>query len=270
VPEAQVFLQPRRGADWDFAPLISTGLSCGRGQEPVLLRGLQEVLERDALVGAWWGAYPLEEHDPARVLATLAPSLLPRLRRPNLRYRCYRIQTPLSAHVTVVSLSGEDREGFCFSVGSACRQTRAAGWEKAVLEAVQGRQYVRYLKAAAAGQGGPPRDFAEHAVYYSRHPEELARTVLAHPAAAAADAEDTLREGLPALAERLGPDRPILFRNLTPPAVAVERLGWTVVRVVVPGVQPLYGHHEFPFLGGPLWGGRPITDWPKVPPHPFP
>jgi ribosomal protein S12 methylthiotransferase accessory factor len=270
LPEALVFLEPREAQCWPFGPVISTGLSCGRDADTALLRGLQEVIERDAVVGAWWGAYPMEEHDCSRVFAALSPTLPPRLRRPNLSYRCYRIRTPLSAHVCVVSLEGEDREGYVFSIGSACRETRTASWEKALLEAVQGRHYVRYLKAAGAGQGGPPADFAAHAVYYSYHPDELARTVLDHAMPAGPDAEEATVEALPQLAERLGKDRPVLFRNLTPPALAIEDLGWVVLRVLVPGLQPLYGHHAFPFLGGPLWGERPLAQWADIPPHPYP
>jgi ribosomal protein S12 methylthiotransferase accessory factor len=269
VPEAFVFLQPRADAGWPPGPFISTGLSCGRTGDTALLRGLQEVVERDALVGAWWGAYPLEEHDPARVFACLQPRIPPRLRRPNLRYRCYRIRTPWSAHVCVVSLEGEDREGYVFSIGSACRETRSASWEKALLEAVQGRHYVRYLKAARAGQGGLPTDFADHAVYFSYHPDELPRTVLHRPITAGPDADETTVEGMALLAERLGRHRPVLFRNLTPPALAVEGLDWIVLRVLVPGLQPLHGHHGFPFLGGPLWE-RPHSDWGSIPPHPYP
>jgi hypothetical protein len=94
--------------------------------------------------------------------------------------------------------------------------------------------------------------------------------VLHRPAVAAAGGEDAAREELPQLAERLGPGRPVLFRCLTPPGLAAEGLGWVVLRVVVPGLQPLHGHDGYPFLGGPLWGGRPVTDWQNVPPHPFP
>jgi ribosomal protein S12 methylthiotransferase accessory factor len=269
VPDASVFLQSRTERGVTFGPSISTGLSCGRTSDTALLRGLQEVVERDGLVGAWWRAYPLEEHDPARVFVSLHPSLPPRLRRPNLRYRCYRVRTPWSAHVCVVSLEGDDLEGYVFSIGSACRETRAASWEKALLEAVQGRHYVRYLKAAGVGQGGLPQDFAGHAVYYSYRPDELAGTVLHRPSPAGCDAEETTVEGVSLLAERLGPHRPILFRNLTPPALAVEALDWIVIRALVPGLQPLHGHHGFPFLGGPLWG-RPLSDWASIPPHPYP
>lgn len=245
-------------------------MACGRAWEAVLLRGLQEVLERDALVGAWWQRYPLIEHPFDRVLHGLLESYAERLVRPNLRYRCYRVLTPYSAHVTVVTLEGEDREGYCFSAGSACRQTRAASWEKSLLEAVQGRHYVRFLKASGAGRESMPVDFAGHAVWYSRHPEQLANTVLHRPAGALTDADEGITEGIGALAARLGPTRPVLFRNLTPPALLAEGLGWLVLRVLIPGLQPLHGHHGYPFLGGPLWGNRPLSDWQEVPPHPFP
>jgi ribosomal protein S12 methylthiotransferase accessory factor YcaO len=149
---------------------VSTGLACGRWDQPVLLRGLQEVLERDAVMGAAWGRYPLEEYQAERVFAGLDPAVPPRLRRPNLHYRFYRVATPFSAHVTAVTLQGEDRAGFCFSAGASCRQTRAASWLKSLLEAVQGRHYVRYLKGQyrlKGGRLGIPASFADHAVYYS-------------------------------------------------------------------------------------------------------
>jgi ribosomal protein S12 methylthiotransferase accessory factor len=272
VPEDFVFLAPRPGCGPQLGPVISTGLSCGRLGDPVLVRGLQEVIERDALVGAWWGRYPLEEHDPERVLGLFHPSLPPRLRRPNLRYRCYRVVTPYSGHVTVVTLEGEDREGFCFSAGSACRATRAASWEKAVLEAIQGRHYVRYLKARLGEENRSfdvPTDFADHAVYYSLYPERRDLTLLSHATASTSDRDEANVEDCQALAERLGADRLVLFRHLTPPPLAAEGLGWVVVRVLVPGLQPLHGHHGFPFLGGPLWAPRGIDDWGQMLPHPF-
>jgi ribosomal protein S12 methylthiotransferase accessory factor len=272
VPQELAYLSlPRSRAH--LCPLMSTGLACGQWPQPVLRRGLQEVIERDAVVGASFGRYPLEEHDGRVVFAGLGPSLPGRLQRPNLRYRFYRVRTPLAEHVTVVTLEGEDREGYCFSVGAACRETRTASWLKSLLEAVQGRFYVRYLKGELRRQGrrlGMPASFAEHAVYYSVYPEQLARTVLGRPARAPVDADAGRSEGVAALVERLGPERPVLFRNLTPPGIAMERLGWYVLRVVVPGLQPLHGHHGLPFLGGPLWAARGLSDWADMPPHPFP
>src|SRR5262249_29716957 len=78
--------------------------------------------------------------------------------------------------------------------------------------------------------------------------------------------EDTVKT----LAERLGPERPVLFRSMTPPALATEDLGWHVLRVVVPGLQPLHGDHRLPHLGGPLWAPRGLAEWEAMPPHPMP
>jgi thiazole/oxazole-forming peptide maturase SagD family component len=270
VPEEYVFLAARPGVSHRYGPALSTGLACGRKRDPVLLRGLQEVIERDALVGAWWGRYALDEHDPDRVFGLLGTSTADRLRRPNLTYRFFRVATPHSSHVTVVTLAGEDHEGFCFSVGSACRETRAAGWNKAVLEAVQGRHYVRFLKAQRAEPVAVPTDFPSHAVYYSYHPERLGDTAFADARRAPPATDDSVTEGVPELRQRLGEGRPVYYRHMTPPPLLGERLDFLVLRVIVPGLQPLHGHHLLPYLGGPLWAPRSVCDYESMPPHPFP
>jgi ribosomal protein S12 methylthiotransferase accessory factor len=272
VPDEMAYLFLRPGERHRFCPGFSTGLACGRSGQPVLLRGLQEVIERDALVGAWWGSYPIEEWPVAEVLQSLDRELATRLLRPNLCYRCYRVRSPFSAHVTLVTIEGRDREGYCFSAGSACRETRAESWHKAFLEAVHSRQYVRYLKILYRDRpaGPAPAGFAEHAVYYSLYPEELRRTVLDAASPRPTVTEAVIREDFAALAERLGSTRPVLFRDMTPPALAQEGLDWRVVRVVVPGLQPLHGDHRVPQLGGPLWAPRGLAEWAQVPPHPFP
>ena len=77
-------------------------------------------------------------------------------------------------------------------------------------------------------------------------------------------------ESLSDLAARLGPARPVLFRNVTPPGIASEARDWYVLRVLVPGLQPLHGSDDFPHLGGDLWAPRGLAAWTDVPPHPFP
>jgi thiazole/oxazole-forming peptide maturase SagD family component len=270
VPEEIAFLSTRPGVCNVLTPGLSTGLSCGRVGDPVLLRGLQEVIERDALVGAWWDRYPLEEHAAADVWPLLPGSVRFRLERPNLRYRFYRVATPFAGNVTLVTVEGEDEEGCCFAAGSACRETRAASWSKSLLEAVQGRHYVRRLKGEFLAEPRSldvPASFADHALFYSVYPERLASTVLGRPIQPTRD--ERSEEGFAELTDRLGAERPVLFRLLTPPGVAAERLGWYVVRVLVPGMQPLHGHHALPFLGGRLWSPRGLREWVEVPPHPF-
>lgn len=268
IPASQGFLFHGQGEDARIAPSYSTGLSCGRAKDPILLRGLQEVIERDAVVGAWWERYPLEEWDAAEVLSALEASLPPRFQRPHLRFRYYRADSPYSRHVTLVTVEGGDREGPVFAAGSACRETRALSWTKSILEAVQGVAYVRQLRRARPTLIGVDDllDFSHHAAYYSAHPERLQKTVLRR--AVSPKQGEGSRETLGLLCERLGKDRPPLFRIMTPPAIARDCNDWPVVRVVVPGLQPLHGDHHRPHLGGPLWA-RPISAWAEIPPHPF-
>ncbi|MCA9239797.1 MAG: YcaO-like family protein [Planctomycetales bacterium] len=275
APEELIYLNPRRGECQRHAFGFSTGLSCGRWTDPVLLRGAQEVIERDALMGAWWRSYPVEEWPIEVVRKALQPDQWRQVERPNLLYRAYRIHSPFSSHVTMVSLSGTDEEGWVFSVGSACRESRDASWQKSVLEAVQGRHCVRQLLGACMRQEAlvaddhVPTTFFEHALHYAIHPEELAKTVLCGAAPPNCGGAVEEPESLELLQDRLGPERPILFRNLTPPHLAAESSNWLVLRVLVPGLQPMHGDHRLPFLGGPLWRPRSVSEWSNIAPHPF-
>lgn len=265
IPEELGYLYPRPGAVHRICPGISTGLSCGLSQDPVLLRGLQEVIERDAILGAWWGTYRLEEWD----FPDFEAPLRNRIVRPNLTYHFYRVDSPFSAHVTIATAQGLDADGFLFSVGSACRETRKESWNKSTLEALHGRHYVRYLRTTGVAEdSGSPIDFQQHALYYSFHPEALCAGAFHRAQQAAPDPERDRVEPLLALHERLGSQHPVLFRNMTAPGIAQEIRDWYVLKVVVPGLQPLHGNHHFPHLGGQAWS-RPFSDWPSMPPHPF-
>ncbi len=260
VPSDLVFLDLRPGKLPRFGPTISTGWSAHDTAPAALESAVLEVIERDALVGAWWRRYPLVELPLDAVHDLLGDELVHRLRRPNLRYRWYRVDTPRAAHVTIATIEGDDREGRVFSIGSACRLERRASLAKAALEAVQGRHYVRYLMTTTRTVD-VPTSFAEHAVYYSQHPARLRETCLV--GAAIASAADAPTETFAEIVARLPP---IAVRHGTPPALIDH--GVVVVRVIIPELQPLHGDHRLPFLGGPMWD-RPIADWATTPPHPF-
>ncbi len=268
VPDAFAGLFAAPGEGHGVAPKISTGLAAGRAGDPVVLRALQEVIERDALVRAWWGELPLEAIDPERVFAELGQEIAARALRPHLRYRFYRVRTPHAAHAILATTEGEEQGGWVLSTGSAVRETRRAALEKALLEALQGRHYVRHQRAIGATCAGEhPADFAEHVLYYTLHPDRLARTVLARPTAAEDPVERERTEGLAALLERL--DRPARFRLMTPRTLRDPAPEIVIARVVVPGLVPLHADHRLAHLGAPFWRERPLAEWLAHPPHPF-
>lgn len=265
VPGELAFMNLSPDASPRFGPTISTGWSAHRTPQEAYARGLWELVERDAVVGAWWGAYSLFEHHGQNVFSLL-DTPTEHLARPNLTYRFFRVGSPFSDNVTVVTLQGEDHEGPIFSCGSACRATLAESWAKALLEAVQGRHYARFLRAGPTPEG-LPRSFAEHAAYYTFFPKMLERTPFSR-ARSEEWRDPAVGETLAELSSRL--PHPPLFRFMTPPQLAEKGLDWAVIRVMVPGLQPLHGDHHLPFLGGRLWGERPVSDYMDIPPHPFP
>lgn len=267
VPAELVFLDLRpTAAPPRFGPTISTGWAAHVTPQQALAAAVCEVIERDAVVGAWWGRYPVEELDGARVWSLLGDAVRARLVRPNLRWRWFHVVTPRAMHVTMATCEGIDREGDVFAIGSACRLNRRASLEKSALEAVQGRHYVRYLLAtttvtATASDHAVPTSFAEHAAFYSRYPGLRASTCLASATRTSSlDAPDQL---LGALIDQLGR---AAFRMATPPGLVGR--GYHVVRLVAPALQPLHGDHRLPVLGGPLWH-RSLAAYANIPPHPF-
>lgn len=272
VPEELVYLMPRSGKLQQFTFGFSTGLSCGPTADVAILRGTQEVIERDALIGGWWRRYEVVEYPRDQIVDLIGEGIWSALDRRNLTHRFYRIASPYSSHVTMVSVSGEDEDGWVFSVGTACRETRRESWLKSLLEAIQGRHCVRQLLQNAQRDNGPacevPTTFFEHALFYSLHPDRLSNTVLEQATLIESEANADRIETLRDLQRALGPTRPILFRNLTPPGIAQQFSQWIVFRVLIPHMQALHGDHRLPFLGGPLWQ-KPISEWRTIPPHPF-
>ena len=264
VPKELVFMDFNPNRTPRFCPGISTGWSAHRTTQEAVIRGVRELLERDATINAWWGYYPVYEVDREFVAQTLSiPSK--RYQRANLSYRFYRIESPFTSTATIVTVEGEDEYGWLFAVGSACASTLEKSWEKSLCEAIQDRLYVRFLMTQPAPEEFPT-SFAEHALYYTLHPHKISRTVLDSPPteeSAASSKEETLDEILPGL-----PHQP-LWRLTTPSQIAQLGLNWVVTRVVIPGLQPLHGSHYFPFLGGPAWEGRGLEEYGEIPPHPF-
>lgn len=275
VPVDFLFLRVPESLNARICPQYSTGLSTAPTIQLAVLRGLQECIERDAITGAWWRHYRLIELPTETVLQKINERT-PRIQfeRPNLRYRFYKVETPFSTNVSIATLQGEDMEGPLFSIGSACREDLVSSLDKSLLEAIQGRLYVRVLRERLTKSSlvnKPPQNFAEHALFYSLNYNDLDRTVLTCPETSDLHFDNPIEaETLPILADRLGASKPILWRLVGHPWVKDMGKEAIVVRVVVPGLQPLHGQHTLPHLGGAVWGTRNLQDYGLIPPHPFP
>jgi thiazole/oxazole-forming peptide maturase SagD family component len=284
LPASQVYLYYRRvEGEASLAPSISTGLAAAESLERAILGGLCEVLERDALAVSWLHRLP-PRPVPAE-LALASTQVAHHLSAAtSWRVRFYDLSLEFGPSVVVAVMEQPGGPEPVLSFGSACRTAPVRAVEKAFLEAAQGLTYVRRLLKQhpdfrADPDFGNVDDFTKHAILYSRHPE-LRREVgyLLHPdepplcerpvrGVGAAD-DGQAAEGAGAdgqLDQRDEVDRAdqvdrvvrelaaagfcTYVADLTTPDT--RRVGVSVCRVVVPGLQHLSGTHRYRLLGNP-------------------
>ncbi len=259
VPASFVY-QPFRSEPGEptLAPSISTGLACGPTRETALLAGLCEVIERDAVALAWLGQYR-----PAKVALSQFPvdtqlsQLIEQYSRCGLRSTVFDLTTEFRVPVYAALVEGHSSVGSVVSFGSACHPDPHRACFKALLEAAHARVYVKSLvRRDPSWRAGRDfcnvRSFADHARVYTSHPElrhafdhwwKTARVV---ELAASSDPAERSPQRIIAQLDAAG--FRVLARWLTTPDI--QQLGWHVVRVLIPGLQPLHGHHRWPHLGG--------------------
>lgn len=275
VPAALLTLDPAR-----TTLTTSSGLAADRSPLRALLRAVQELIERDALMVTWLhgvGArrVALPDHLATPVLVAggevtafdLTPAYSPH---------------PVAAVAGNLPRRGRPR----LSLGLACRGRWEDAVTKAWLEWTQGTVFAG-LALLGTGGGGVRRrattsevtDFDRHAVFYTEHPERWSALPLwdGPTVARPADAPVTGRPGdeLAALALALeAAGVAVLYRDLT--TVDAAQVGLRVVRALAPGLVPIHGDHNWPHLGGTAgdltsrypWA-RPGSAFPNPAPHPL-
>jgi ribosomal protein S12 methylthiotransferase accessory factor len=233
-------------------PSTSTGLAAHTRWARALHGAVEELLERDALASYWLNGLP------GREIALPGSYVAPVAERGG-RVRCFDLTQawnpePVLAVCGDLPLRGKPRLSF----GIACRRSARDALEKAYLEWQQGVVYCGYYlndhPTTRLDAPSDVRDFIDHGLYYSLHPDEWEKVPLLcavappgrlpEPAAEADDA-DALHQLLVALD---GPGIRVFYRDLTLPDVA--DLGVTVVRALSPELSLLHADERYPFLGG--------------------
>lgn len=261
VPASQVYLHYRRlREEAAVAPSISTGLAAGPSFREAVLSGLYEIIERDALAVSWLHRLPPRPVADDMIMASSQVSYLI-AGATSWRVRFYDLSLDLTPSCVVAVMEHTGGPDRIMSFGSACRWSPAEAVRKAFLEAAQGLTYVRRLLKQhedweAAEDFHDVDDFNKHAIFYSKYPELRERAgYLVHPTRPPActrperPAPADTRDPLDLMVKELGEaGRRVCVVDLTTPDV--RQLGVHVVRVLVPGLQHLAGHHACRMLGG--------------------
>jgi ribosomal protein S12 methylthiotransferase accessory factor len=290
VPAAQVYLGYRFDDDEAYiADNASTGLAAGNTLVEAILSGLYEVIERDAFTTAWLFRHirrriEVDDEDLAAVMAERYHASHPRV-----EISLFDITSDIPVFCAFAIMRRPSESGPVHLVGAAARLTAGDALKKALLEAGQEISYVRFLMHDMPDWQPDPdyanvKTFDEHFMVYNKRPELIdeafefchGTTAVARASQLPADATGRPRGDCERLVERLGArGHEVIVVDITTPDIA--DLDLHVVRVMVPGLVPLHGDHNWPFLGVPRLheragavlarrGDRAFNPFP----HPFP
>jgi ribosomal protein S12 methylthiotransferase accessory factor len=242
----------------------STGAACGRSVEEALVKGILEVIERDSFMITW-----LNRIVPAEVVGlektnnqTLREYIRMLAHYPATT-RIYLLPSDLEVYsVLVTMLHGDDRlptlcSGMCASLDPASAITKAI--EEAIMVSNRMRVLSRRLKIhqlrRVSGAWYSTKDSLKKAVFLLNNEKTIDLDELP------AYGQDTYPGSLKHLLHTLK------SKELSPICVdigfqAIERLGFKIRKVIIPGMQPLSRGG----VGGLYWflTGRRISEVPAA------
>jgi ribosomal protein S12 methylthiotransferase accessory factor len=240
---------------------ISTGLACGSNLAPAICKGIQEVIERDAFMIMWQNQLACPEIDLSTVDDPFIQSMLNELELLPLECQAFLIPSDMEVPVVMALLRGTSGQLPHSVVGISADLNPY----KALTLA---------LEEVGLGWVGMGRYALAQKDYQSTENYQNINTVILHGIAHAVD--PTLGKSLEFL-NPTGKQIPIQdikniydenmvnnIRNLVSKldekglnvivkeltTVDVDEVGFKVIRVVIPGMQPLDVNHTCRYLGG--------------------
>lgn len=273
-----------------FRTPISTGLACGNSIEEAILMGLYEVVERDALMIMWLNRLSLALVEIDSIDDSHLQDLIARHGKKGVKVYFTDITTDLSIPTFLAVTESQRDNGVAVTIGTASRVSPKQAMLKALEESAHARNWVKIMMRTRdpitpTDDFSFVRDFPDHPFLYG-HTFMLPHTEFIRGSQATLRFEDlpepqnesilsNLRYCLKVLADK-GHD--VIVVDITSPDVA--DLGFSVVRVAIPALQPISVEVGYRCLGGnrlyevPVRLGhrdRPVKEEEVNPyPHPLP
>jgi len=236
---------------------ISTGLAFHPEQHQAIWRGLCEVIERDAVMSAWWLHKPLPEMDMETAPYSVR-ARLDRLAARRMTARMYDLTTELGVPTAFCVLTSDRFPNLV--VGAATRSSAERACAKALDEVVSLRIALQVNAAAPLPEApvGAPSTLVQHALWHANGNRDCAFDFLLHSGLArspyqafacgsfAEPKSMTELAGIAARPEMEGLS--VLWADLTAPEM---REFGTVARVVVPELVPMSPDDRVRWLATP-------------------
>jgi ribosomal protein S12 methylthiotransferase accessory factor len=238
---------------------VTTGLSCGRSPDDALLSGIYEVIERDAIMQMWLHRLGLPKLD--LTTGEMLPEIVRDRFAPSGIAMCVNdISSEIPVPVAFAMLIDEANEGLTVSVGAAANLEPDAAVVKALLEAAQGRLWLKSLKWK-----GPPayredfRDvvtFEDHVRLFSLRSSlpqvdflRKATDTRSIPEMRSLPVPATAASRIAAIVDALATlDLEVIAIDVTQPDIG--SLGFHVMKALIPGLIDINANHGHPLLGG--------------------
>ncbi|MEM7331981.1 MAG: YcaO-like family protein [Chloroflexota bacterium] len=288
VPAEFVYLRhPAHPEASTLMPTISTGAACGSSATDAVVRGIYEIVERDAMMIMWFN-----QHSAPRVKVDLQSDLgkfiHQNFRSPNLSPHLFWLATDLNIPaVMAILIEGQQSDDRVVYVGLSAHLNPEQAVEGALREAIEIRKSTQLARPNMKRPLNTPEDVTtiyEHAHYYiEKDQTHLLDFLLTTPHTIDLSTVPNRATGNPqadlktclSYCAKVG--QPVFAADIT--KEDIRQTGLCIVRVVMPKMQRLTSNHNKPFLGNP----RPFTlpvqlGWRPAPlsraeinqaPHPF-
>lgn len=267
-------------------PSVSTGCACSALASESVLKGLCELVERDAFMIVWRNRLCVPEividEDTA-----IYETYLSRFLRPGLEYRLWQTTLDFSIPSFFGVLFDYRGPTTRMIVGGAANYDAEMAVQKTLCELVQGLSWLEHIGNRPSPNGiqfDAVRNFTDRAILYANTDLRAALSFLL-------DHHTPIR--LSSIRSRPGSTEELLARciqemeskGLEPCAVDltsddVRSCGYVVTRAVVPGLETMDGDHRLQMLGGKRWRQVPVelglrskytaTEEINPFPHPYP
>lgn len=263
-------------------PLTSTGLATGRSIDEALVRGVLEVIERDAFMVAYLNRLPAEVLDAAELAQgdKELEILLGYMSRFDLTLRLLRIPSEFPVYSICAVIEDTTHEGPAIVVGGKASFSKTEAVFGAIGEALYDRRVYRAGRLGERPLPHDPRAFTtqDRIAYWGRREREgdldffYSKESCTSPTVSTPTSS---AEGLRILKDALargGFDA--CFADLTDDVG--KALGWHTVLSVIPGLHPMHLDEHLPYVGGerlthtPVRLGYTTRDEMNPIPHPYP
>jgi ribosomal protein S12 methylthiotransferase accessory factor len=267
VPSCMTYLSSsdllRAGGAKVLCPSVSTGCACSTLSDDSVLKGLFELIERDAFMIIWRSELRIPEVEIDRK-SNLYAVFQNRFARAGLDYRIWQTTMDLGVP-SFFGMLTDNRGGRPRTiVGGAAHCNPETAVLKTLCELVQGLTWMDFYKQAGNStpiKADEIRTFTDRAVLYAFNDMSEAFAFLKNNNKIALSSINPW----PTNPTNALMDCVLKLTSLgfNPAAIDitsndVRECGFTVTRVVIPGLETMDGNHSLQLLGGTRWRDIPV------------